>query len=223
MSNLTSSVWKRTGISEMTRSTYSVLVCVFILIGMAMSAITALFTQGMYFPWWSLLIVLAITIGGSYLSIKAQNPILSFLGYVLIAVPFGAILGPVTAQYTSASIFSVFLVTMVLTIGLGIMGATTKADLSSWFPYLFGGLIVLLCGYFIVPITGLLGLPIKGALSWLDWIGVVLFGFLIVFDWNRAMRIPYTKKNALASAVSIYLDILNIFTRLLGQTGVKKD
>ena len=70
-------------------------------------------------------------------------------------------------------------------------------------------------GYFAVQIAGLFGVPIAGALTVFDWIAVVLFSALILFDFNRAMRVPRTLDNSIDCAVGIYLDILNLFIHLL--------
>ena len=56
----------------------------------------------------------------------------------------------------------------------------------------------------------------------LDWLGLLLFGAFVVFDLNRAIRIPYTMDNAVDSAMAIYLDFINIFIRLLSLMGQKK-
>ena len=69
---------------------------------------------------------------------------------------------------------------------------------------------------------GMFGLPVDGAMTALDWIGVVIFGGLVIFDLNRAVRLPHTLDNAIDRAMAIYLDFINIFLRLLSLMGQKK-
>jgi FtsH-binding integral membrane protein len=42
-----------------------------------------------------------------------------------------------------------------------------------------------------------------------------LFCAYIIYDWNRALRLPYTVDNAIDAAVALYLDIMNLFIHLL--------
>lgn len=50
----------------------------------------------------------------------------------------------------------------------------------------------------------------------------MLFSAFIVFDFNRAMRIPKTFLNAFDVGIQIYLDMINLFIRMLEIFG-KKD
>jgi FtsH-binding integral membrane protein len=49
----------------------------------------------------------------------------------------------------------------------------------------------------------------------IDWIVVVIFCGYIGYDWGRANSIPPTIDNAIDSAASLYLDIINLFLRIL--------
>jgi FtsH-binding integral membrane protein len=48
-----------------------------------------------------------------------------------------------------------------------------------------------------------------------DGIFVVIFSGYIGYDWARANQIPRTFDNAVDSAASLYLDIINLFIRLV--------
>ena len=52
-----------------------------------------------------------------------------------------------------------------------------------------------------------------------DLAGVALFSAYVVYDLNRAMSIPYSMKNAIDAAVEVYLDLINLFIRLLSLLG----
>ena len=44
---------------------------------------------------------------------------------------------------------------------------------------------------------------------------VVIFSGYIGYDWARANMIPKTLDNAIDSAASLYIDIINLFIRIL--------
>jgi FtsH-binding integral membrane protein len=49
----------------------------------------------------------------------------------------------------------------------------------------------------------------------IDWIVVLIFCGYIGYDWARANAIPKTVDNAIDSAASLYIDIINLFLRLV--------
>lgn len=209
----------------MSKNGFAVLLCFWIVMGLLTSAFTAHLTYGMTTAQLGIPAMIALCVIpfiGMFVSAKSDNPVFSLLGYFLICAPFGALVGPVVAQYTTASVFKVLLITGGMTGALGFLGAVIPDSLESWGGPLFGALLLLLLGTFLVPIGAFFGLPIQGALTVLDWIGVFIFGAYLIFDLNRAMRVTRTHDNAIDCAVGVYLDILNIGLRLLELFGVKK-
>jgi len=134
-------------------------------------------------------------------------------------VSFGAITGPVVAMYTPASVARILFLTTVVVIGLGFVGAILPKSLENWWSWLFGGLLLLLAGQVLLPLTAYLGVPVGNAMTLWDWAGVALFSGFVLFDLNRAMRIPYTMNNAIDAAVEVYLDFINLLLRLLSLLG----
>ena len=55
----------------------------------------------------------------------------------------------------------------------------------------------------------------------LDWIVVLIFCGYIGYDWGRANQIPKTLDNAIDSAAALYMDIINLFLRILRILGRK--
>ena len=53
-------------------------------------------------------------------------------------------------------------------------------------------------------------------------LGAYIFSLYIGFDWSRAQVMSKTLDNAVDAAVQIYLDIINLFIRLLKIMGKKK-
>lgn len=223
---LSSDVWDRTGVSEMSRQAYSFLLAAFTAVGIAFCA----FVSTLSYDWdlsawgtWQFIGffagVLIAAIAGSLIANASDNPVVSCFGFALVAGPFGLMLGPLVAQYTTASVLRVLALTVIMTLVLGVIGAVTPKDLSGWANWLFGGLMILLLGLFAVPLMSLIGLPVEGAMTLLDWAGLVLFGAFVIFDLNRAMRVPYTIDNAIDCALAVFVDMVNIFIRLLSIMG----
>lgn len=211
------------------RQLYMLLVCVWTSLGIVLSAITANISQDWPVSTWStwqfigfILVVVAVAMCGTLIASSSDNPVVSAIGYGLVAGPFGLMLGPVVAMYEESSVIKIFTLTCAVVLVLGLVGVFIPDDLASWGTPLFGGLLLLIGGYFIVPLMGAFGIPIEGAMTGLDWIGLILFGGLVIFDLNRAVRLPHTLDNAIDSAVAIYLDFINIFIRLLSLLGAKK-
>ena len=75
------------------------------------------------------------------------------------------------------------------------------------------GLVV--CADMTSPKHGETIYDLAPALRWLDYLFVAIFSLYLGFDWARANAYPPTVRNAILSATQIYLDIVNIFVRLL--------
>lgn len=116
-------------------------------------------------------------------------------------------LGPVLADYAKAdpgALYQAAGATGLFTAGLGAFGYATKRDLSSWYRYLFGALVVLIV---FGLITLFVAIPNGNVIYAV--LGLLVFGGLTVFDFNRLART--TMSGAVPIAASIFLDIFNVF------------
>lgn len=165
---------------------------------------------------------IVVTLGGTALYVKSDKPAFSLLGYAFVAGPFGLMLGPVVALYTPGSVAKVAGITIVMVVVLGTIGVCIPESLEKFGTWLFMGLVVLLLGYFVVPTFGFFGVNVEGGMRVLDWIGVVLFGAIVVYDMNRAMRVPRTLDKSIDCAAGLFTDVVNIFIRLLSLMGQAK-
>ena len=89
----------------------------------------------------------------------------------------------------------------------------SRRDFSAWGSFLFTGLIVLLVTLVLVGITGN-----AGGFTWLAGIGVLLFSALLVFDTWRVRNV-FGPDDYVLAAVSIYLDLINMFLFILSLLG----
>lgn len=145
---------------------------------------------------------------GIFMAVNSDNPIVSFIGYNLIVVPIGAVLSVTLQEYSAVDIKSAFLATAGITVVMMCM-ATAKPQL---FHNLGGTLFFsLVIGVIAEIICMLFGI----ATPIFNWLFVVIFSLYIGYDWHKAQDYPKTLDNAIDSALDIYLDIINLFIRLL--------
>ena len=154
-----------------------------------------------------LILYFVCCIAGSLLA-RSRSPIMSFLGYNLIVVPIGVLLCMFLPGYSMSAI----LPAIVTTGGI----AVVMTLLSTLFPNVF---LKMGRGLFISLIVGILAQFIAYLFGYagglFNWGFVILFSLYLGFDWARAQSYPKTLDNAIDSAIDIYLDLINIFIRLL--------
>jgi len=223
--SLSASVWERTasGSEGMSKRAFASLLTFWTAFGIATSAAGAYISYGWPMSWWLLIGALVLSIAGTLIALRSDNPLVSFIGFMMVTIPFGLMLGPAVALYTTASVFKILLITTGMVVGLGIIGAVYPKSLESWGAWLFGALLVVLLGMIVTAFAGAFGAQIGGAMKLIDWICVALFSAYVIYDLNRAMRIERTHDNAIDCAMAVYLDFINLFIHLLSLGGTKKD
>lgn len=161
----------------------------------------------------------ACAIAGTVIAGRSRKPLISFLGYNLVVVPFGLMLSAVVAQYggiRTAIVTDAFLYTLFITAGM------TGAAMA--FPGLFAKLGGALLGTLIgLVVCELLLLIFRVGQNLTDWIAAGLFSLYIGYDVYRSQQFAKTVDNAVDCALDIYLDIANLFVRLLSILGRKDD
>ncbi|MBR5426129.1 MAG: Bax inhibitor-1 family protein [Clostridiales bacterium] len=150
---------------------------------------------------------------GIIISHKSSSPAISFLGYNLLVVPMGLMVSVMVSAYLSAGmgdvVFQAIIITAVTTFAMIV--------LSCAFPNFFAKIGGILCAALIGLIVGeLLSLLIFRSRSDIfAWLGAAIFSLYIGYDYWKAQQYPKTVDNAIDSAVDIYLDIINLFIRIL--------
>lgn len=158
-----------------------------------------------------LIMYFVLVIAGTAISAKSSNPIVSFIGYNMVVVPCGLVISMAVQAYgglESDIVSQAFLYTFCIS---GIMIASSML-LPNLFEtvgrYLFVGLIAVLIG-------SIIGIFINGVFNLMAWVGALLFSLYIGYDFYRAQQYTPTLDNAVDCALDIYLDIINLFLRLL--------
>jgi uncharacterized protein len=152
--------------------------------------------------------------GGIYLSKKSDNPVVSFIGYLMVVVPVGVVIIPFVQQYDPAIVEKAVLFTAMLSAGMSVAGAMYPKFFRSIGGILFWALLISIIAEVIMLFIGY-------ELAIMDWIVAVIFLGLIGYDYAMALEDEPTIDAAVDRAVSLYLDIINLFLRILSILGRK--
>lgn len=157
-----------------------------------------------------------LAMGGVFLFRKSSNPFLSFVGYNLVVIPFGAVINIVVSRYNSAIVLEAIQITGAVTLVMMFMGALFP----TFFSRIAGALTISLLVVIGIELANIFFF--KKDLPLLDWVVALIFCGYIGYDWGRANQIPKTLDNAIDSAASLYMDIINLFLRILRILGRRR-
>ena len=203
---------------ELTEKQYNTWIGGSILYGLVLSGLIGIVCQSFFLNMNPLIFLIGYficAITGTIIAKKSDNWKLSFVGYNLLVVPIGGVISIALAAYELGSINNALLTTGFI---VGCMMA-----LSNIKPNLFKGMgttlgVVLLISLVVEIFCLLVGI----STGFFDFLFVIVFSLYIGYDWYKAQQLDRTKDNAIDVALEIYLDIINLFLRLLSLFG-KRD
>ena len=209
------SVWKRTEVNAPVLSlrVYNTIIGITLLWGFSVNYVTVQsipIENILAIPNWGLLIGYFLScLLGITLYRGSDNPVVSFLGYNFVVLPMGVVLSPFLYEFDQDLITQAMVMTSAFT---GMMMC-----LSVLYPKFFLSLGRTLFFSLLAVIVLELGLAFFMGIhpSIFDWIVALIFCGYIGYDWARANAIPRTLDNAIDSAASLYIDIINLFVRIL--------
>ena len=142
---------------------------------------------------------------GTLIAHKSANPAISFLGYNLVSVTVSGYLSAGMDQV----VFQAIVITAITTF--------VMLALSCAFPTFFQGLgKILFCALIGLVVAELIALLIfRSSHDIFAWAGAAIFSLYIGYDYSKAQMYPKTLDNAVDCAVDLYLDIINLFLRIL--------
>ena len=166
-----------------------------------------------------LILYMVCAFAGIRIASRSRNPVVSFLGYNLLVVPFGLMISTLVHAYGGLDaqvVRDAFVYTLLITLGM----MATVMIAPNLYQKLGGVLLGCLVGLLLAEIVLLL-FRVDQVVT--DWIAAGLFSLYIGYDIYRSQQFPKTVDNAVDSALDIYLDIANLFIRLLSILGRRKD
>lgn len=204
---------------EVSARTYNMFLGGSIVYGLLMNVLSVLFLEDFFMsinPIAFIIGYFASCIAGSVIAAKSNNPLISFLGYNLIVLPIGGLLTICLQEYEGADIMAAIAVTGVV-VALMTVFSIVKPDFfrgmgrTLFFCLLFG-----IIAEIIATIMGYGG-------NAFNWFFVILFSLYIGYDYCKAQDYPKCLDCAIDSSVDIYLDIINLFIRILDIIAKSKD
>ena len=149
--------------------------------------------------------------------VKSHRPAISLLGFTGLAITMGILLTSFLSLYDGQVIYRAFLATGIIVLSMILVSTFYPA----FFLSLGRTLMFALLGSIAIELVG--GLLFHLPLNFMDYVVVIIFAGYIGYDWAKAQAYPMTLDNAIDSAADIYVDIINIFIRILSIMGNKKD
>ncbi|MEG0286038.1 MAG: Bax inhibitor-1/YccA family protein [Vagococcus sp.] len=166
-----------------------------------------------FFLMWGVQIGLVIYLGKNAFSNSGK----SFFGYIAYTILTGITISATIAMYSGAAVTMAFVTAAGTFIGMSLVGVFTKKDLSAMghamYSLLIGAFIAILLNVFFLK-SGPVDLMISLAM-------VVIFAGLTAYD-NQKIKVLYQQKGetgasnlAIYCALTLYLDLVNLFLSLL--------
>lgn len=146
--------------------------------------------------------------GGTMLMAGSNNTVTSFIGYNMIVIPVGLLLAVALPSYNLNDIAFAFGEALAVTT-IMIIISNTKPNV---FRKMGSALVTALLAFIVVEcILLLFGFDF----ILMDFIAVGIFTLLVGYDWAMAQEYYKSSVTAILVASSLYLDIVNLFLRLL--------
>ncbi|HIS53201.1 MAG TPA: US12 family protein [Candidatus Onthomonas avicola] len=206
---------------ELPETTYNLAIGGLLLYGFVVNALICFFFQDFayYVSGSGLLVFLVAYIVCVVLSVvlsSSPNALVNFIGYNLLVLPIGLLLSLSVTGLSMQTIQSALLGTGVFVV-LMIAASYVRPDFFLSMGSTLGiSLIVTVIAELVLLLLGF-------ATGWIDYLVVAIFSLYLGFDWARANSCAPTARNAVLSATQIYLDIINIFVRLLSIISRRRD
>ncbi|OJI51833.1 Bax inhibitor-1 family protein [Vibrio vulnificus] len=219
---MNSPMFTRTSSMESTLQTNKVLKNTYFLLSMTLvtSAIAAVATMAIGISPMMALVMQVAAIGILFFALpRSINSSMGIVWTFVFTTLMGGALGPMLTYYASIPsgptiIAQALGLTGMVFLGLSAYTITSKKDFSFMRNFLMAGLIIVIVAAIINIFVGsTLGQLVISSVS------ALVFSGFILFDTSRIVRGEET--NYVSATISMYLNILNLFTSLLSILGIK--
>lgn len=204
--------------TEVSRRVYNLIIAATVAWGIVLNIIEANLLKSVILSMSPLIMILLyflISIPAIIIIHKSSNPGVSFAAFSALAIGMGLLLTFIVSTYTQESVVKAFIETGIVCLVVG--------ALSSLFPNFFAklgrGLFITLLIMIIVEF--LVVFLFRGSLQITSIAMVIIFSGFFGYDLVKAQSYVPSVDNAIDSAADIYVDVINIFIRLLEIFGRK--
>lgn len=150
---------------------------------------------------------------GIHIVKKSDTALPAFLGYNLMALPVGGVLSVFLVGYSTTIVQFAFLATALVTLIMGVMSYIYPQAFLSMGKALGISLIS------VIVVELLMTLIFRSYMGLIDYIVALIFALYIGYDLARSQRKAFTYVNAIGCAAELYLDIINLFMRIVSILG----
>lgn len=159
---------------------------------------------------WALLIgFFVLGIAGVVTFSMSSNPVISFIGYNMVVVAFGLTLNVIISEHDPDTVFQAMQTTGLVTAVMMFLGSLFP----KFFKKLFSILLISLLVMIVVELIQTFVFHVHQ--GWTDLVVALIFCGWIGYDWAKANEVPRTLDNAIDGAAALYMDIINLFSRIL--------
>lgn len=210
---------EKTGGTELSRRAYNAVIGIVLVIGLAINAAMAQFLPPATFdimleyPWAVIIGFIVVAIGSYFVIYKSDNPVISFVGFIVLSAAFGFLVASAVQSYTETTVTRAFMLTAAISLAMVVAATVVPNIFAKMGTALFAALVITLIAE-VATIFFTHSDPIA-----FDYIFVIIFALYIGYDWQKSQAYPPTLDNAVDSAADIYVDIVNLFMRLLAILG----
>ena len=204
---------------QLTRRSYNIAIGLFLLVAFVVNAITASLLKGYVNslnPFILLIGYFVLSLISSIMLVKTKSVAVASTAFLVLSFATGLMLTFLIQLYTTSTVMYAFIGTAVILVVMIVMSSINPDFFLSMGRALTVSLIVAIVADLILSIF------FRSYTSIIDYAVVLIFTGFIGFDWARAQAYPKNLLNAVGAAADIYLDLINIFIRLLRIFG-KKD
>ncbi|VDL61698.1 unnamed protein product [Hymenolepis diminuta] len=139
---------------------------------------------------------------------RYDNPI-NFILLFTFTIAESFLVGLAVVHYDTNMVLQAFFITLAVTVSLTIYSMQTKREFSSWASCLGCCLLALLVGGISNVFFGLPVIQLATSIG-----GAILFSFFLIYDTQMMMQ-RYSPEEYIVAAITLYLDILNLFLYIL--------
>ena len=200
---------------ELSRRAYNLAIGAILLYGFAVNYFMCKYLTSVFLglnEWVVIIGYFVLAFIGIYISAKSDNAFISFIGYNLVVVPVGVLLSILLENYENGAIINAILVTGSVTLIMMVLSCIFPAFFLSLGRTLF---VALLCVIIAEVIFIFIGIVTPGV--W-DMVVAGIFALYIGYDWAKAQQEWRSLDTAVDTCVGLYLDIINLFIRILGSS-----
>jgi FtsH-binding integral membrane protein len=204
---------KDAGSTRMSKSAYLRLACLLTLTEVLL-VVAGIMASASCRITWTMVVVFLLGMLCFLSALFWSRPALKISAIVTGSCMLGVGIGPVIPIHEATTVHAVLITALTVTVS-STLGIAFPRLFSGWGPYLT---ISPALGLAVLFAHAVFGVPGVAAMPFVNWAAVVLFTALVAFDLSSASQGPATLENAILVSVFLFLDIFNIFGRILKAT-----